>query len=113
MKILLPILLLLSISSHANAKGLTCGFMFEQCSQIGSSSDIKQTFSAGYCFGYLVGIVKGDNNRFFKVPAGVDGIQLVNVLNKWLKNNPEKWHEDILECVVLAFLEAGYVKPLE
>ena len=111
MKILLPILLLFSINSHANAGLLPCKDLAAFCEDVGfSEADIKDTFEAGFCTGFIDGMTYGDANRSMALPKDGTILQLLNVVMKWIRENPEQWHRSAGHCVWSALEEAGWMK---
>ena len=111
MKILLPILLLLSISSHANDSIETCADLARNCAGVTlDASTTDNNFNTGHCVGFIKGMIYGDAGRWIAIPEGVTPLQFVNVVKKYLRENPEQWHKPMGFCVWDAFTDAGWLK---
>ena len=73
----------------------------------GYCEDKDPYFGSGFCHGYIAGVGSmltwaSERNRIC-VPDGVTGGQVVSIVRKYLKENPESLHEsaDLLVTVAL------------
>ncbi len=105
-KVLLPIILLLAMTSPAKAE-LNCGALADDYLEV-----VKQEsglpfdqLAWGFVHGYAKGFVDGDWSRDYAVPSSASVNQVVRVVGKWLRNNPDLWHLSANKCVHRALIE--------
>ena len=110
------------ISTHAHAQGPFSGTeMLRNCERVlatpGVPSDANIGRQVGICWGFLAGLQNGimighivaggtDAERLFCVPPGVTLEQHVRVALLWLRNHPERLHEDASALIAIAFIDA-------
>jgi hypothetical protein len=76
------------------------------------SRDEADVFSAGNCFGYIRAandmyeIMVNNSARTICVPSGISGKQLIRIVDKFLKEHPEKLHNVASLLVYEAFQES-------
>jgi hypothetical protein len=70
--------------------------LFESCELDDAS------FEDGVCYGYVFGVYDVMSELTVCAPAGVTGQQLVNIVRKYLKENPEDLHHKAASIVNFA-----------
>ena len=108
MKIILPIVLLISLVAPAKAS-VSCGVLAEYYLEYAKAENdsTKDGLGARYFFGYVSGFLAGDNNRWFDIPPEVNDGKLAHLVGKWLQAHPEKWHLPKNQCVYNALRETS------
>ena len=106
MKLLLPMVLLLSLVAPAKADGsceMLADFYLEYVKPY--SDQTKSGFGGGYFVGYVLGFSAGDDDRFIDIPSDVHFEKQVHVVGKWIQAHPEKWNLRKNQCVYDALRE--------
>lgn len=118
-------LLLATVPLAANSEPLDGNTVYESC--VAEGDDIR----AGFCLGYLIGLVEGQpfgaflvlkqampddsvkeisdvSNQFFRhcIPASVSNRQIVDVVVGFLRDNPQSRHESARILALQAFQQA-------
>ena len=87
----------------------------EVCSEaikLFDSRDEADVFNAGNCFGYIRAandmyeVMVNNSNRTICIPSGISGKQLIRIVDKYLKEHPEKLHNVATLLVYEAFQES-------
>ena len=74
--------------------------MFESCELDDAS------FEDGVCYGYVFGVFDSNPGDLICAPNGVTGRQLVDIVRKFFKENPEIRHDEAAVLVTVALAEA-------
>ncbi len=97
------------LSMSVSVEAITGNKLSEYCKTVDDGR--KQDFQAtAYCGGNITGVVDGMKyfefgNRFCISPEVTRG-QIMKVVIKYLKNNPQRLHEDYTELIYSAVTEA-------
>ena len=76
---------------------------YEQCQHM-----TKENFNplyAGYCTGYVLGVLDTLQQQVLCVPVGVTRGQLTDIVRRWLRDNPDKRHASAHYLVAAALKE--------
>jgi hypothetical protein len=107
MKIII-FLFLFSFSTISSVQAITGNKLIKTCEKYNveiTNVDFQMT---AYCTGYITGVVDGMNyieNRFC-VPRKVIYGQIIKVVIKYLKNNPQRLHQDYAPLIYSAVSES-------
>lgn len=120
-------LLIFSISASANA--FSGADLLAQCSKFveiieGEKTDLQHTLEAGLCGGYVLGVQEGFiasselaaiasedkglepvTGRYWEVPAGVEAENIVRIVVKYLKINPDMQKKPAVLSVINALIQ--------
>ncbi len=64
------------------------------------------SFLFGFYAGYILGIKDSENNILFCIPSNIEGEQILAIVRKYIKNNPEKWNKGNWNLVFTPLKEA-------
>ena len=120
-------LLIFSISASANA--FSGADLLTQCTKFvqiieGEKTDLQHTLDAGLCGGYVLGVQEGFiasselaaiasedkglepvTGRYWEVPAGVEAENIVRIVVKYLKINPDMQKKPAVLSVINALIQ--------
>ena len=97
------------LGSPASYADLTTGnVLAADCEDAGSLIDITspRAFGHGFCYGFAFGVSDSIQGEAACPPEGVTGKQVVSIVKKYLKENPENLHEPADELVTIALMKA-------
>ena len=69
----------------------------------------EQSWREGFCTGYITGVFEtldGQQQKLYCAPDGLLNQRMWAVIEKYLRDHPEEWHEYADEIVMQAFIEA-------
>lgn len=99
-KLLIPAAMLASVSSAAAGENTTGNFC---------AATMANTQDAGYCYGEVVGTVEaGVYYGRIALPPGVNDIQILAMVRKFMDRHPELLNRSIHELALRAMTEAGW-----
>ena len=120
-------LLIFSISASANA--FSGADLLAQCTKFvqiieGEKTDLQHTLDAGLCGGYVLGVQEGFvasseltviasedkgvepvTGRYWEVPDGVEAENIVRIVVKYLKINPDMQNKPAVVSVINALIQ--------
>ncbi len=120
-------LLIFSISASANA--FSGADLLAQCTKFvqiieGEKTDLQHTLDAGLCGGYVLGVQEGFiasseltviasedkgvepvTGRYWEVPDGVEAENIVRIVVKYLKINPDMQKKPAVVSVINALIQ--------
>jgi hypothetical protein len=73
---------------------------------VGHCEPDDATFTDGLCYGYVYGVYDVIEGARACAPDVVTGKQLVNIVRKYLKENPENLHHNAASLVTFALAQA-------
>lgn len=85
--------------------------LLNKCSASQTASEMEQ-FQEIHCLGYLLGLVEGvqlvfnvrpESKFFCQPPKGVSPEQLLQIIKKWVKNNPKFATESARMTTLIAY----------
>lgn len=127
MKYTVLAMLIFSISASANA--FSGADLLAQCTKFvqiieGEKTDLQQTLNAGLCGGYVLGVQEGFiasselaaiasedkglepvTGRYWEIPAEVEAENIVRIVVKYLKINPDMQKKPAVLSVINALIQ--------
>lgn len=79
---------------------------FVQGNELVEYCDESNIYDAGICFGYVIGISDGIDRKVACIPDGVTARQVMSIVKKYLKENPEVHHFKAQYLIGLALMKA-------
>lgn len=70
------------------------------------TDNYSDIWGSGALFGYVVGVYEGVEDILVCTPENVKPGQLVGIVKKFVKNNPEMWNMPANQIVVMALSQA-------
>lgn len=107
MKKIILALLLATTANFACAQFITGANLMEwinEYNQVQVQGQLKgSAFNSGALLGHVWTVADDAKFKYFCLPQGVTGVQLVAVIEKYLRANPEKWNHgaNLLSAVAL------------
>lgn len=71
-----------------------------------NGNKVENDLTFGMYVGYIVGVKDSVNNILFCIPNDVEGEQILAIVRKYIKNNPEKWNKGNWNLVFSPLKEA-------
>jgi hypothetical protein len=114
--IVLSIVFLLCASAFAQEK-LDSRSLFQACRAAVKQADgekvsAQEASDAGFCGGYIIGLNEGLRSAVertkvkYCLPSGLTGEQIVRVVEKYLRENPQELHKPMRTNAIAAFAKA-------
>jgi len=108
MKFIIIIFVISSIlfANVASADFMTGNKLFSILEKIERRADRTSEFDIAMALGYIVGVYDSYEGIFYFTPGGATQGQLLNIVIKYLRENPEILHKPAHEILLEAFKKA-------
>jgi len=107
------ILLLFLTVVPSNADAITGNRLLEQCLNGENKTSPTYANTEGFCRGYIIGTVESSEGEIGCLPSSVTRNQLVLVVKKSLKENPQQLHNHAVGLILNALIKSFPCKKTE